>query len=95
MTKHRIIVAGCGGMANRWVDYAIAREGVEIVGLVDLYEESARKLAERKELDVPIYTDLAAALQSTEADLVFDVTIPASHKTIATTAMEAGCHVFG
>lgn len=95
MTKHRIIVAGCGGMANRWVDYAVAREGVEIVGLVDLYEDSARKLAERKELDVPIYTDLAAALRATEADLVFDVTIPASHKTIATTAMEAGCHVFG
>ncbi|MFS0726083.1 Gfo/Idh/MocA family protein [Paenibacillus sp. 1P07SE] len=95
MTKHRIVVAGCGGMANRWVDYALARENAEIVGLVDLYEASARKLAERKELEVPVFTDLSAALKATEANLVFDVTIPASHKAIVTTAMEAGCNVFG
>ncbi|WP_020619638.1 Gfo/Idh/MocA family protein [Paenibacillus daejeonensis] len=95
MTKHRIVVAGCGGMANRWVDYAKAREGAEIVGLVDLYEASALKLAERKELNVPVFTDLTAALNETKADLVFDVTIPASHKAIVTTALEAGCNVFG
>ncbi|MBM7564128.1 Gfo/Idh/MocA family protein [Paenibacillus sacheonensis] len=92
---HRIIVAGCGGMANTWVDYALQRENAEIVGLVDIFEDSAKAMAERKGLNVPTFTDLSTALAATGANLVFDVTIPASHKLIATTAMKAGCNVFG
>ncbi|AZN42467.1 Gfo/Idh/MocA family protein [Paenibacillus albus] len=95
MTKHRIVVAGCGGMSNTWIDYAMQRENAEIVGLVDIYEDSAKSMAAKKGLDVPTFTDLAAALEATGANLVFDVTIPASHKQIAITAMRAGCNVFG
>ncbi|QHW33893.1 Gfo/Idh/MocA family oxidoreductase [Paenibacillus rhizovicinus] len=92
---HKIIVAGCGGMSNTWLDYAIQRENAEIVGLVDIFEESAKAMAAKKGLNVPTFTDLGAALAATGANLVFDVTIPASHKTIAITAMQAGCNVFG
>lgn len=92
---HKIIVAGCGGMANTWVDYATQRDNAEIVGLVDIFEESAKAMAAKRGLNVPTFTDLASALAATDANLVFDVTIPASHKTIAITAMEAGCNVFG
>ncbi|REE78923.1 putative dehydrogenase [Paenibacillus taihuensis] len=95
MAKHRIVVAGCGGMSNTWIDYAIKRENAEIVGLVDIYEESAKSMAAKKGLDVPTFTDLGAALEATGANLVFDVTIPASHKQVAITAMRAGCNVFG
>ncbi|MFD2703484.1 Gfo/Idh/MocA family protein [Paenibacillus shunpengii] len=95
MSKHKIIVAGCGGMSNTWLDYAAAKEDAEIVGLVDLYEESAKKMAERRNLQVPTFTELSAALQATDANLVFDCTIPASHKDIVTCAMKAGCNVFG
>lgn len=93
--KHYIVVAGCGGMSNTWLEYAAKRENAEIVGLVDLYEESAKAMAAKHNLDVPVFTELDAALASTNATLVFDVTIPASHKQIVTTAMRAGCHVFG
>ncbi|MCM3785408.1 Gfo/Idh/MocA family oxidoreductase [Neobacillus mesonae] len=93
--KHKIVVAGCGGMSNTWLDYAAARDNAEIVGLVDLYEESAKNMAERRSLQVPTFTDLHAALEATDANLVFDCTIPASHKQIVTTAMLAGCDVFG
>ncbi|MBD2867480.1 Gfo/Idh/MocA family protein [Paenibacillus arenilitoris] len=93
--KHRVVVAGCGGMANTWVDYAKDREDTEIVGLVDIKEEFAKAMAERKALACPTFTDIAEAIRATGANLVFDVTIPASHYTIGTTAMELGCHVFG
>ncbi|QYR23261.1 Gfo/Idh/MocA family oxidoreductase [Paenibacillus sp. sptzw28] len=95
MTQHKIVVAGCGAMSNAWVDYAVNRENAEIVGLVDLFEESAKKMADRRGMNVPTFTDLSQALAETDANLVFDVTIPASHKQIVTTAMLAGCNVFG
>lgn len=95
MTKHRIVVAGCGGMSRLWLDYALERDNAEIVGLVDLYEETAKKVSASRGLDVPTFTDLGEALAQTDANLVFDVTIPASHKAIVTTALQAGCNVMG
>ncbi|MEC0373183.1 Gfo/Idh/MocA family protein [Paenibacillus chibensis] len=92
--QHRIIVAGCGGMANTWIDYAMGREDAEIVGLVDLKEEFAAAMAERKGLSCPIFTDIQQAVTATQANLVFDVTIPSSHHKVSTTALELGCHVF-
>lgn len=95
MQKHKVVVAGCGGMSNVWLDYATAQENVEIAGLVDLFKKNAKVMAEKRELNVPLFTDLSQALKETEADLVFDVTVPASHKQIVTTALNAGCDVFG
>ncbi|HLU21643.1 MAG TPA: Gfo/Idh/MocA family oxidoreductase [Bacillaceae bacterium] len=93
--KHKIVVAGCGAMSNVWLDYVEKRENAEIVGLVDLYIESAKKMADRRNLQVPCFVDLSKAIKETGPNLVLDITIPASHKEIATTAMEAGCNVFG
>lgn len=91
---HRIVVAGCGGMANTWVSYAKGREDAEIVGLVDIKLEFAQAMADRHELACPVFTDLKEALTVTGANMVFDVTIPASHYMIGTTALQNGCHVF-
>lgn len=95
MKKHRIILAGCGGMAEIWVDYVQTRTDAELVALVDLNEKAAVSLAERKKLKLPIFTDLKKALAEMEADVLFDVTIPAAHKHVVTTALKAGYHVFG
>ncbi|MFD2613407.1 Gfo/Idh/MocA family protein [Paenibacillus gansuensis] len=94
MSKHRIVVAGCGGMANRWVAYALGRSDTEIVGLVDIRLEAAKAMAEQYGLQCGVYTDLAEAVQKSGAALVFDVTIPASHHEVGTTAMSLGCDVF-
>lgn len=93
--KHRVVVAGCGGMANTWVDYAKRRDDTLIVGLVDIKEEFAQAMAERKELDCPTFTDVKQAIEATGANMLFDVTIPASHYAVSTTALQLGCHVFG
>jgi predicted dehydrogenase len=38
---------------------------------------------------------LAAALKETGAEVVFDCTVPAAHRSVGMTALDAGCHVFG
>lgn len=93
--QHNIIVAGCGGMSQAWISDTIKREHTRIVALVDVHEPAAQATAERYNLQVPIFTNLADALAATDANLVFDITIPASHKQIVTTALQAGVHVFG
>ncbi|MFB9326456.1 Gfo/Idh/MocA family protein [Paenibacillus aurantiacus] len=95
MRTYRIAVAGCGGMSNQWIDYAMAREDAEIVALVDISREAAEAMKAKKGLACPTFTSLADALAHSGANVVFDVTIPATHFEIASTALRAGCHVFG
>jgi len=80
--EHKIIVVGCGVMSNAWLDYAQQRENATIVGLVDINIEVARAMVERRDLKIPAFSDLSKALKKTDANLVFDVTIPAAHKQI-------------
>ncbi|BBI32980.1 Gfo/Idh/MocA family protein [Cohnella abietis] len=91
---YKIVVAGCGGMANTWINYALGRTDVEIVALVDIKLEFAQAMAERHGLTCLTYTDIKHAIEETGANLVFDITIPASHFAISTAAMELGCDVF-
>ncbi|NMO95034.1 Gfo/Idh/MocA family protein [Paenibacillus lemnae] len=93
--KYRVIVAGCGGMSNTWVEYALQRPDTAIVGLVDLQPQQAANLAARHGLDCPAFTDINEAIADTGANIVFDVTIPASHYGIAMAGLKQGCHVFG
>src|SRR5690606_249366 len=94
MASYKIIIAGCGHMANVWADYALTRPDSEIVGLVDIQVEAAARFAENKKLSCPVFTTIDAAIEATGANLVFDITIPASHYSIASTAMKLGCDVF-
>lgn len=95
MSRFQIAVVGCGGMSNTWVQYAMDRADTEIVALVDMVEANAIAMAERHRLQAGVYTDLSHALAETGANLVFDVTIPSAHEKVCTTAMKAGCDVFG
>lgn len=94
--RHRVVVVGCGGMANIWVETAMGIRGVEIVALVDVMRNNAQTMAERHGLQSDVvFDDLDAALATVKADIVFDVTVPAAHHTVAIKALRAGCHVFG
>lgn len=95
MKRFRIAVAGCGGMANAWVKYALSRNDAEVVALVDIKEENAKKMAEIYGLACNTYNDIGAAIKGTGANLVFDVTIPESHRNIVTTSLALGCDVLG
>ena len=89
-----VVLCGCGGMCHAWLRNITERDDVNVVGLVDLYPESAEKVKETYSLDCRIYSKLDDALAAEEADLVIDVTIPDAHYGIASTAMRAGCDVF-
>lgn len=95
MKQHKIIVVGCGGMSGQWLDYVTQRENAEIAGLVDLSRENAERVATERGLDLPIYTDINEALTKLDATIVFDITIPSSHKEVVMAGLKAGCHVFG
>lgn len=95
MKEFRIVLAGCGSMAKTWVKYIQTREDARIVALVDLFESAACVMTEAYALDAPWYDDLATAIRETGANLVCDVTIPDSHRSIVTTALSMGCDVLG
>ncbi|MCL6444715.1 MAG: Gfo/Idh/MocA family oxidoreductase [Alicyclobacillus sp.] len=95
MSRHRVLVVGCGGMSNTWFDYLMGRDDAEIVGLVDLFVDTAKAMAERRSLQVPVFRDVADAIRKTNPTLVCDITVPESHHDVTVTALKAGCHVFG
>ncbi len=93
--RFKIVIAGCGFIASAWIEYALSRDDVEIVALVELQEKKAYDIAKRYALDCGIYTDISEAIDTTGANLVFDVTSPESHKQIVITALERNCDVMG
>ncbi|MGI6776684.1 MAG: Gfo/Idh/MocA family protein [Acetivibrionales bacterium] len=95
MKRFRIAIAGCGLIANEWVKYALTREDVEIVALVDVNNKNAKAMAQKYQLNCECYEDIEDAIRSTGANLVFDTTIVMAHKDIVVKSIKAGCDVFG
>ncbi len=75
--------------------YAILREDAQIVALMDINRANTEKTVETYKLKCGIYYDITDAIKHENANLVFDVTIPASRKSIVIPALEAGLDVFG
>ena len=94
MARERAVVVGAGGIAGAWFP-PLAKEKIDVVGVVDLDVDSARRRIERFDLDCPASTDLAATLEKTCPDFVVDLTTPESHCAVTCTALRAGCHVIG
>jgi len=92
---HKIIVVGCGGMSNPWIEITNKRNDCKIVGLVDLNIDNANKQKEKYQLSANTYPNFTTALEKEDANLVFDLTVPEAHFDTVTTALKAGCHVFG
>jgi predicted dehydrogenase len=92
----RAVLVGCGGISQAWLTPLAEIEGLELVGLVDLVEESARKRAEQYHLSgVEISSDLPRLLDQTQPDIVFDCTVPPAHADVTLEALAHGCHVLG
>jgi predicted dehydrogenase len=92
MARERAVVVGAGGISNAWFP-PLLKEKVEVVGVVDMNPEAARKQIERYELSCEAHTDLATTLKELQPDFVCDLTIPEAHCEVTTTALKNGCHV--
>jgi predicted dehydrogenase len=94
MKKVRAVLAGCGGITRTWLNGIQQVDGLEMVALVDLIREAAQERAEQFGLtDALIETDLQAALDQTQPDVIFNCTIPAAHREVSLAALAHGCHV--
>lgn len=97
----KIIQAGIGGHGRNWLTLlqreaagtTVPGHDIEIVGIADP-SDWARTVAEEDGIPATqIFTSLDDALRFTDADAVLVVTPPATHRAVATTALEAGKHV--
>ncbi|WP_026326542.1 Gfo/Idh/MocA family protein [Paenibacillus ginsengihumi] len=95
MAPFRIAVVGCGAMSKAWIQYAKELPDGEIVALVDLRLEQAEQAAVQYGLNAKAYTDVREAIEQSGANLVFDISIPAAHAGVTTTALQLGCDVLG
>jgi predicted dehydrogenase len=93
---YRTLLVGCGSMSAAWLspvrDYFSDR--IEIVGLVDLNLESARKRASEFGLGgARTGVSLDAALAELKPDVLFNVTVPEAHYSTCKAALLAGADV--
>ncbi|HHY83332.1 MAG TPA: Gfo/Idh/MocA family oxidoreductase [Clostridiales bacterium] len=96
MKKFNVAVVGCGWAAGVWVDYALTRDDVEFKLLVDINIDAANELRKSKNLSCEVARKLDRdIIERLGVNLVFDTTIPDAHFETVTTALKAGCDVFG
>jgi predicted dehydrogenase len=92
----KVVMAGCGGMSAVWLKTAKEIPGLEMVGMVDINEDAAKKRKDEFGFAQALTgTDLAGMLKATQPDVVFDCTIPEAHFDVTLTALAHGCHVMG
>jgi predicted dehydrogenase len=90
----RLIQVGAGGMGRAWLGTIAANADVELVGLVDLDLDTARRsAAETGFADLPVATSLDALADRTGAQAVVNVTVPAAHHAVSTAALLRGLPV--
>ena len=92
---YKIIVAGCGMVADWWLEIVLKRSDCQIVGLVDRDIDNAIAKKSNYNLTAGTYSNINDALEKEDANLVFDLTAPGAHHDVTVAALKAGCHVFG
>ena len=93
---YRIAIAGCGMVSDEWIGAVSGRTDCVVSALVtgsDL--DRARAKAKQYSLEAGVYLNLSEAIEKEGVNLVFDLTPPECHYATVTTALRAGCHVFG
>lgn len=92
----RAVLVGCGNVSHTWLKAVSEMNDVEIVGLVDINEESAKSHKSKFELsNAAVGTNLDSVLEQTHPDAVFDCSVPEAHAEVTLTALRHGCHVLG
>lgn len=97
MSKLKIGVIGCGGIANQKHFPALKNNSDlnEIVAFCDIIEERAEKAAEEYGAEgAKVYTDYRDLLANPEVEVVHICTPNVSHSEIAVAAFEAKKHVY-
>ncbi|GGF38391.1 dehydrogenase [Microbacterium sorbitolivorans] len=91
----KIVQVGAGGMGRAWLRAITADPLVELVGLVDLDLDTARRALAEEGIpgEVALGTSAAAIAAETGADAVVNVTVPVAHLPVNLEALDAGLPV--
>ncbi len=91
--KLKIAIVGCGQIADGHISEIQKLNNAEVVGVCDLEILMAKQAASR--YGVPGYYDrFTEMLESEQPDVVHITTPPQAHLSLASTAIDAGCHVY-
>lgn len=92
----KAVLVGCGGISKAWMESVKTRTDVEMAGFVDIREDAAKKAAAAYGApSAASGTDLDRILDSVKPDVVFDCTLPETHRDVTIAALKHGCHVLG
>jgi predicted dehydrogenase len=91
--KTKVALVGCGQIADAHLQEIRKIPGADVVAVCDRHRELAGQAAARFCV-ARVYGDLARMLADTRPDVLHVTTPPHTHRTIATQALEAGCHVY-
>lgn len=93
MKTLRVLIVGCGKIADGHAGELRKMPGVDLAGVCDLELLMAEQLAKR--FDIATYSDdFALLLERVRPDVVHITTPPQSHVALARQAMDAGAHVY-
>ncbi len=87
----RVAIVGAGYVANHHLAALSRLDFIELVGICDYQTSAAQALADRYHIATVAST--LSELASTKPDMVYVLTPPASHATLAIEAMRMGAHV--
>jgi predicted dehydrogenase len=88
-----IVLVGAGDACRLWLPVASRLPDVDLRALVDIDTARAERLVREHGVDVPVRSDLAAAVAELGPRVVVDLTPPAARRTVAEAAFAAGCDV--
>jgi predicted dehydrogenase len=88
----RIAIVGCGYVADYYLTTLRNHPGIEVAGVFDRDPDRAERFARFHHLRR--YSSLEEALGDTRAELVVNLTNPASHYEVSRAALEQGKHVY-
>jgi predicted dehydrogenase len=87
-----VAVVGCGNISNAYLSNLTSFPDLNVVFCADLDIERAK--AQAAQYGVPQAGTMAQAIAAPDVELVVNLTIPAAHVPVATTAIAAGKHVW-
>jgi predicted dehydrogenase len=91
-----VVAVGAGAMGRAWLATVTESADAELVGIVDLDLDAARRAAaDLGRPDLPVGPDAVALAVQTGAKAVVDVTVPVAHHPVTTAALFAGLPVLG
>ena len=88
----RIAIAGCGFIADRYIDSLRRYPNLQLIGVMDQQAERASRAGTRHSVEV--YPSLDRLLEDERVEIVLNLTNPRAHYEISRACLQAGKHVY-